>query len=275
MASPPSPAPTTTALTAGASSPSAAVDGAPAAHVATRSCAITVPTASAARSARAAIRNGRASPAARGAEREALRGVDAVAQAARRDHRQPGRRGSQRRGQRLPRSATPQPANAAATAPARESRRPSISAQFVPPAPATSTAATPAPASARTSSRSSPKPTSLTTTGRGASRADDRRDPVEHAGERRLALGLDGLLHGVEVDRQAVGVEQLDEPLGPLRRARPAHLGGAEVGEQQRRPRPAGRAVGRQQRRVVEQRAARAEHEPDPVLGGGEREPRG
>jgi hypothetical protein len=85
--------------------------------------------------------------------------------------------------------AVPQPANAAATAPARESRRPSISAQFVPPAPATSTAATPAPAQRRTSSGSSPKPTSLTTTGRGASRAATAAMPAEHAGEVRSPSG--------------------------------------------------------------------------------------
>jgi hypothetical protein len=66
---------------------------------------------------------------------------------------------------------TPQSANGCATAPAAGSRRPSTSAQFVPPAPATSTAATPASHSAATSAPSMPKPTSLTTTGSGASRA--------------------------------------------------------------------------------------------------------
>ena len=72
--------------------------------------------------------------------------------------------------------------------------------------------------------------------------------------------------------RQPVGVEQLDEPLGPRRAERAAHLRGAEVGEQQRRAMRRRRAVGAQQRGVVEQRPARAEHEPDAVLGGGARE---
>ena len=49
---------------------------------------------------------------------------------------------------------------------------------------------------------------------------DDRGDPRRDAREARLALRLDGLLDRVQVDRQAVGVEQLDEPLRPLRRVR-------------------------------------------------------
>ena len=63
VARPPSPAPTTTTFTAGGP-PERRGAGAPAAHVATRSCAITRADRLAARSACAAIRNGRASPAA-------------------------------------------------------------------------------------------------------------------------------------------------------------------------------------------------------------------
>ena len=44
-----------------------------------------------------------------------------------------------------------------------------------------------------------------------------RGDPGEHAAEVRLALGLDRLLQRVEVHGQAVGVEQLDQPLRALR----------------------------------------------------------
>src|SRR5215218_8109395 len=50
----------------------------------------------------------------------------------------------------------PQSTNAAATAPARSSLRPSTSAQLVPPAPATSIAATPVPRSAATSAPARP-----------------------------------------------------------------------------------------------------------------------
>ena len=188
---------------------------APVAHVAIRSWRTTTPSASVARPSRAAISSGRAMPAASRAEREAGGGGDAVGDPARRDQRQAGQR---RRARPTTARAvgTPQSANAAATAPARVSRRPSTSAQLVPPAPATSTAATPARASASTSSGSIPKPTSLTTHRQRRERGHRRGDAVEHVAEGRLALGLHGLLDRVEVDGQPVGAEQLDE----LRRAR-------------------------------------------------------
>ena len=238
---------------------------APATHVATRSWSITVPTASAARSACAASRNGARRPRRDGAERQALRDVDAVAQSARGDHRQA--------------AAPPARASASASAvghapvgerardarPARASRRPSISAQFVPPAPATSTAATPACASAATSApESRPKPTSLTTTGRGASRATTRRDALEDAGEVRLALGLDRLLQRVEMDgspsasssstsRSARAARAGRAPA--LRRGWPAAAAAAS-----RRPGPVGV---QQPPGPSSSRAARSEHERD------------
>ena len=55
-----------------------------------------------------------------------------------------------------------------------------------------------------------PNPTSLTTTGRGASRATIAAKPSSTPANSGRPPA-DGLLHGVEVDGQAVGAEQLDD----------------------------------------------------------------
>ena len=102
---------------------------------------------------------------------------------------------------------------------------------------------------------------------------DGGGDPRQHAGEVGLALGLHGLLDRVEVDREAIGLQQADEPGGALGPLRPPQLCGAEVGQQQRRPEAALGTVGAQRGGVVEQPAPRAEHEGDPVLGGRARQP--
>src|SRR5919204_5676132 len=74
---------------------------------------------------------------------------------------------------------TPQPANAAAMRwrQGSPSRCRSTSLQAVPPAPATSTAATPASSSARTTSGARPQPTSLATTGRSRRSASSPMRP--------------------------------------------------------------------------------------------------
>jgi hypothetical protein len=78
------------------------------------------------------------------------------------------------------------------------------------------------------------------------------------------AKWLDRLLQRVEMDDEAVRVEQLDQA-----RAVAAHLGRAQVGEQQRRPRGVSGPVGTEQSRILEQLPAGAEHHPDPELRRG------
>ena len=253
--------------------PSAAEAGAPAAHVATRSCAITVRDRLARPVGLGRDQERPREPARDRAEREALGHVDAVAQPAGGDHRQP-RRGADRAGHRRRRRNAPVPEGggdgAGAAVPPALDQRPVR------------------PARAGHVDRGDARGGELAHVLGIHPEADlldddrprreprrDRRDPVRHAREGRLPLGLDRLLDRVEVDRQAVGVEQLDEPLGARRRARAAHLRGAEVREQQRRPRPARRA-GRSAAAPGSSSSGRpgAEHERDPVLRRGGGEPR-
>ena len=80
---------------------------------------------------------------------------------------------------------------------------------------------------------------------------------LEQTGEFRLAFGLNRFLEGIAVDRQAVGIQQRDEPLGVLDAVLGQQLRGAEVGQQQRRAVAA--RVGGQERGVTQQRAAGAQ----------------
>ncbi len=106
----------------------------------------------------------------------------------------------------------PQPANSPATRARHGSsiRCRSTSLHDVPPAPARSTAATPASNSARTSLAAMPQPTSLTTIGNSA-RSQSAAIFCEQSGEARVALGLQRLLQRIQVQHQRIRAEQIDE----------------------------------------------------------------
>ena len=217
-ASPPSPAPTTTTLMRRCAAPSARrarrarrPGGDP--QLARAPCR---PPRRRGRPGRRAS-SGRARPAARRAEREALGDVDAVAQPARGDHGQARRR---RRARRRARRRSGAPSRRRRPRPRRRAGRggPRSAPSWCRPRPRRRRPRRRRRAAARTSSPSSPKPTSLTTTGSGASR-------VDRGGDRRRARraksgspsGCTASWSGLRWMRQPVGVEQLDEPRGAAR----------------------------------------------------------
>ena len=213
--------------------PSAAAAGAPVAHVASRSCSITVPIASSRAVGPGGDEERPRQARRRRAEREALRDLDAVAQPARGDDRQPpggrARLHDRDRGRQPPVGERGRDGACARVAaplderPVRAARAGHVDGRDAGVAQQRHVLAVEAEADLLDHHGSRREP------------LHHRRDAVEHAREARLALGLHRLLERVEVDAQPVGVEQLDEPLGPRRAVRAAHLRGAEVGEQQRR----------------------------------------
>ena len=129
----------------------------------------------------------------------------------------------------------PQSAKAAATCAWRRSGgrggiRPG--SRRVPPAPATSMAATPALARSRASCGEKPQPTSLGDDRHGQGAADSL-DFTGEAGEVAIAFGLDGFLEGVEMQDEGVGRDHFDRAQAVGGPVAVVELDGADVGEEE------------------------------------------